>query len=436
VNQVPEIHCENCGRTIRAGATETLYCLECGLYVCLACWDRSRELCLDCATRPRQGIRIRTARRADRRLREVVKQAIALALRSGTRDDDEAWIEHACLGIKAETAARGGFRAWSRLRGERAERARPLGDRIRRHAYEADTALERAGVALLRRGLDNGNEILEQTTAAVRQRPRAIRRIIRRAPAGAAVLLVAAVVAAVMVGGPLWLLANDDGPSARQGTLAGNQPGPPPSVAPPPVAEETAAATSPDAILMLDFDRERMGQGIGAGWVQTAGPAGSVALAPFPTAVNRSARLESADAAGAEACRAVGDASVRVIEMTVDVLLEDPDATAALIGRNAAGSPVLQVNLGTSGSTFAAGSEDRSARADGPRAGAWARTEVAAVGEQTLWRVTRETSGVAAAQTVDVSSLADIEQVCLAASAGSNGAAYFDNLTIATVEEG
>ena len=436
VNQVPEIHCETCGRTIAARASETRYCLDCGLFVCIPCWDRARDLCLDCAVRPRRGIRLRTARRADRRLREVAKQADALAHSRGARDDPEAWIEHACLGIKSEMAGRAGFRAWSRLKGERAERARPLGDRIRRHAYAADTALERAGVALLRRGLDTGDEVPEDTAGAVRKRALTIRRIIRRGPAAAAVLLVAAAVAAVMVGGPLWFPASDDDPSTRRGTLAGNEPGPPPSVAPPLVAEETATVTLPDAILTIDFDRGRMGQGLGEGWAQTGGPAGAVALAPYPNAVNRSARLESANGAGAEACRAVTEASARMTGLTVDVLLIGPDTSAAVIGRTAAGSPALQMIVGTSGSAFAVGTDEPSARADGIAVGAWARTEISALDEGTLWRVTPEASGAITEHTLGSSALSDVEQVCLAVLSGSSGVAHFDNLMIATVEEG
>ena len=361
-----------------------------------------------------------------------------LALSGGTPDETEAWIEHACLGIKAETASRGGFRAWTRLNGERAERARQLGGRIRRHAYEADVALERAGVALLRHGLDQGDEVPEEAADAVDEPAQLVRGVLRRAPAAVAAVLVAAAVATIMVGGPLWLPAGDDGSSPRQGTLAGNEPRPTSSVATPEpnVAEAPPAATPVDAIVTVDFDRERMGQGLGAGWVQTAGNADAVALVPFPTAVNRSARLEGVDVAGAEACRPIADTTVRVSSLVVDVLVSDSRTTGVVIGRNAAGSPAVQVSFGTSGSAFAVGARDPSARADGLPLGEWIRTEITALGDQTLWRVTRETSDAVAERTMDVSALADVEQVCLAVAANSIGAAYFDNLAIATVKEG
>ena len=140
--------------------------------------------------------------------------------------------------------------------------------------------------------------------------------------------------------------------------------------------------------------------------------------------------------AGAETCRPVGDPTARVSSLVVDVLLSGPDTTAVIIGRSAAGSPAVQVSLGTSGSAFAVGSGDPVARADGLPVDEWVRTEITALAEQTLWRVTRQTSGAVTEQTMDIAAFADIERVCLAVSANSTGAAHFDNLAIATIEEG
>ena len=439
LSQVPEIHCENCGRSIEARASETRFCLECGLYVCPACWDQSRELCRNCGTRPRVGIRIRTARRADRRLREVAKQATLLALGGTATDEPEAWIEHACLAIKSETANRVGFRAWSRLRGERAERARPLVERIRRHSHEADAAIERAGVALLRRGLDRGDEDRELATPGAAPRDGATRQIIRRrGSAAGGALLVAAAVAVVMVGGQLWLSALDHVPSAREGTLAGNAPGPSSVATPVPgLGEATPTATPTETILSVDFNRERMGQGLGADWVQTAGGANTVVLAPIPTAVNRSARLETESAGGAaEACRPVAEPGVRVTGLGVDIVLAQPETTAMLIGRNASGSPVMLLSFGTSGSAVTASSGDVLARGDGLAVGDWVRTGITALGEQTRWLADGEQAGTLVDDTIDGSALAEVEQICLAVRAPSAGAAHFDNLTIATVKEG
>lgn len=366
-------------------------------------------------------------------------QADVLALSGGTTAAPEARIEHACLAIKLETANRVGFRAWSRLRGDRAERARPLVERIRRHSFEADAALERAGVSLLRPVVDHGGDGTESPAPETPEGEDGFRRDIRRrSPVAAAALLAAAVVAAIMVAGPEWFAALDDSPSTREGTLAGNELGPSPSVAAPQpgVAEPTPGAMPTEDILTVDFDRERMGQGLGMGWVQTAGGAGAVSLAPFPTAVNRSARLQNVGAAGAEACRPVAEATVHVTGLAVDVVLEDETMTALVIGRNAAGSPALLVSLGTSGSTFTGANGDVLARGSGLAAGEWVRTEITALGEQTRWMADGELSGGIADRTMDVSALATVEQVCLAVTTNWAGTAHFDNLTIATVKEG
>ena len=312
-----EIHCENCGASTTADASGIRYCLECSLYVCARCWDSARSRCHACvqsaAGTSRRGASIRTARRADRRLRETLWHANAIARIVDGTGDSEAWIEHACLTIKSATAARAGGRALGRLRGRRADEARALATRLRRHAHAADAALVRAASALAD-GLPPGDVPRQVVLMATDPGNAARRWLSRSSAAAAAVLLVAAVAAAIVIP-PAWLPGLAGNQPAREGTLAGNDSAGPSSVASPesaPADGEIAGGSPAEAALSVDFDAGRMGEGLGTGWVQTFGGPDAVAVAPFPTAVNRSARLESIDVAGAEACRSIAPTTVRV----------------------------------------------------------------------------------------------------------------------------
>lgn len=98
---------------------------------------------------PRRGgsASLRTARRADRRLREATRGAVNLAAGMEPPGGD-ARIEHACLTLKAASSQQVGVRALGRLTGARAAQAGALGDRIRRHALAASATLARADAAL------------------------------------------------------------------------------------------------------------------------------------------------------------------------------------------------------------------------------------------------------------------------------------------------
>lgn len=85
---------------------------------------------------------LRTARRADRRLREAAKQATILA--DERTEASAARVDLACLAIKTAVAEQVGTMALRPLTSAMAFRAQPLGDRLRRHAMEADAAIKRA----------------------------------------------------------------------------------------------------------------------------------------------------------------------------------------------------------------------------------------------------------------------------------------------------
>ena len=149
-----QMYCEACGRALAADIDHARYCLDCDLLVCPACWKATASRCRACVAsatasgprRAQRGASIRTARRADRRLREARLQATTLA--DDQPDALVAQADQAGLAVKAATAERVGLKALGRLTGAGAARAQPLGDRIRRHAAEAGTAIKRAEATL------------------------------------------------------------------------------------------------------------------------------------------------------------------------------------------------------------------------------------------------------------------------------------------------
>jgi len=150
---VPQMYCEACGTALTADIAHSRYCLDCNLLVCPACWKATASRCRACAAqatagpnRARRGAAVRTARRADRRLREARTQATLLA--DNRPDASVARVDHAALAVKAATAERVGMSALRRLTAASAVRAQPLADRMRRHADEADAAIKRAEATL------------------------------------------------------------------------------------------------------------------------------------------------------------------------------------------------------------------------------------------------------------------------------------------------
>lgn len=380
---------------------------------------------------------MRTARRADRRLRETVWHANAIALSRDGTADPEASIEHACLTIKSATAARAGRRALGRLRGQRADEVRSLATRLHRHGHDADAALVRAASAMAE-GPPPG-DAPRHVFLVPRHPGSAARGLPSRGYAAAGAVLVVAVVAAALVIVPAWLPGRAGNQPAREGTLAGNDRAGPSSVAAPaavPGDGEAAGGSPTEATLSVDFDAGRMGEGLGTGWVQTFGGPDAVAVAPFPTAVDRSARLESIDVAGAEACRSIAPTTVRVTRLLVDVYLSEPDTTAVVSARDASGSAELHMSFGASGSTFTIDDADEVASAGGLPADQWLRAEISAQDGQTLWRVDRGSPEGVIDGTIHVEGMTAIHEVCLAVATDSTGAAHFDNLAVVTAEEG
>jgi hypothetical protein len=190
-------------------------------------------------------------------------------------------------------------------------------------------------------------------------------------------------------------------------------------------------------VLTFDFDDERMDLGIGVEWRPSAGGEDAVALAGFPTAVNRSARLENIDGAGAEACQSSpGSPARRLSRLAADVLVTDEPATAAIIVRLATSGDV-RVKLGTSESSILI---DGATAVHGERGldiGEWYRVAITIDADRARWRVEeRPTSAPVIERSVEIHALDAIHEVCLAISNDSTGRVHFDNVTIATTQEG
>ena len=145
-----QIPCEACGASVIADVAEARYCIDCSAYTCLACWDARKSRCQTCASSRRarraRGVSLWTARRADRRLREAKREAIAIA--ASTADSPTVSTELASLTLKVAVAQQVGARALKRLTGATASRAQPLADRIGRHAIAATAMLDGAEAAL------------------------------------------------------------------------------------------------------------------------------------------------------------------------------------------------------------------------------------------------------------------------------------------------
>jgi len=104
----PRIHCEACGTSVAADTGHAQYCIHCDIYVCAGCGNSSMSRCQLCPAvtasgRREHGLSRRTARRADRRLREGAREAIARSARAPS-DTDEAWADYALLTIKVASA--------------------------------------------------------------------------------------------------------------------------------------------------------------------------------------------------------------------------------------------------------------------------------------------------------------------------------------------
>ena len=346
--------------------------------------------------------------------------------------------------IKAAAAEQAGRSALQRLTGGSATRARALAVRMVRHSLAANAALEHAAAALS--GIEAGMTPVATTASEPGGAPALRLRRLRAPLVGAGAFLFVGLLLA-----PAWLDWLGATQPSREGTLGGTVAGPPSegdnatatTIATPPLASvagdgQGGVRTPEDAVLVIDFDEVRMGSGIGAEWRQTAGEAAAVALAAFPTGVNRSARLGSIGGAGAEACLSLPSTTLRVTRLIVDVLLPEEPVTAVVSVGDATGDLELRMGLSTSGSAVGDGTRGVLAEGDVLEAGAWYRAEIAADGQRMIWRVAAlgGPSEPVFERAFDTGPLEAVGEVCMSVSNEAAGEVHFDNLTIVTNEEG
>ncbi len=240
--QTPQIHCELCGASVSAEVAAARYCLDCELYVCLACWDASRSRCRACAppssSRRARGASLRTARRADRRLREAREEITALDAFAARLSAETFRTELACLNVKVAVAEQVGTRALKRLSGASATRARPLANRMRRHALAASAAL--GGAEAILALIEPRSAPIEITAVPTRDHRRWQPRFAPWAVALGLAVLFLALLAPGLLLSPDLDVGGD--PSAGEDELAGH-----PAVTPPP-RDRTAGPPSASRI--------------------------------------------------------------------------------------------------------------------------------------------------------------------------------------------
>jgi len=207
---------------------------------------------------------------------------------------------------------------------------------------------------------------------------------------------------------------------------------------PVPSDAERDVGSSEDSVLTVDFNEVRMGSGIGPEWRQTAGRENAVAVAAFPTAVNRSARLETLGGDQVETCQSLDPPISNLHLLSVDVLLPTDTATAVVSVGVGPGRPALRIDLATSGSTLTDGDTHVLADGEGVKARSWYRVEIPVEGTTTLWRVTPLDGSLVPLLESEVGTRAldSVGEVCLAASGASQDAVHFDNLRMSPSEGG
>ena len=229
----------------------------------------------------------------------------------------------------------------------------------------------------------------------------------------------------------------------REGTLAGaggvraGDGDPRASVGHP--TDPDSSVPSPQKVLEIDFDERLMGSGIGAEWGQTVGEADGTAIAAYPTAVDRSARLEIiGDDRLVETCRPVETQMSALKQLHVDVLLSSPTVTAVVsLGAVPPGETSLRISLSTSGTAVTDGRTGLLAEGEGLDIGRWYRAEIAIESDGVVWRLMAlEGAMVSVVETgVETDVLATGFAVCLAVSGEPEDAVYFDDLTITATQE-
>ena len=192
--------------------------------------------------------------------------------------------------------------------------------------------------------------------------------------------------------------------------------------------------------MMFAFDEVRMGEGIGDEWADSAaqaGEAGSIEVAAFPTAFDRSARLIASGAEQVGTCTRVTQQTLQ--RLAFDLYLDPVRpavAVVTLVGADEEAGLQLRIEAGLA--MTAAASRDQLTPGPPIPAGHWVRMEISAEGGSIQWRSqsTAEPDSAPEAGSLGQVVLAPITRICLAAAGPAGGVVSYDNLEIHGIDRG
>lgn len=342
----------------------------------------------------------------------------------------DQWVEHTCLAQKARAAEAVGEEALRRAGSSTAVAA--LDQRLSRNALAASSALTYAAAML--RSLPAW-----EARAATPESARAQHRPSSTAfpPFLTRVLPVALAIAVGVVLVFSWQQAPPLPSPAGEGVLAGipdlrTASGAPARSAMPSAAPSAAAGR------LIDFDELVMGGGIGSDWRQTAGLPGSIELAAYPTAIDRSVRMVAIAGGRAEACLVATGLSTSSTAIAVDVRLAPGDAPASAELTVLAPDEAAALRVVVEGeSTAAEPGTTGVLTAVGVEAGTWYRLEIRPGPDGPRLEVAvREAGSQATDQAIEAPWPAELGGICLAVRGEPGAAINYDNVSIAAFPEG
>lgn len=411
------VHCERCGARCIPVSGMYDYCVVCGLYVCSACWD-ARGFCADCSRslgRRTVARDARMLRKADRRLRETVRETDVVRRKAGGRrivpaamtEMDRGFLE---LKIGAAERVRGSVMG-GRMTRARRDALLALAERIDRHAR------------LARRSVDGTARLGLPHEAGLR--PVRVERI-AAIVAGLSIRYSGLVVVALLlvaVGIASW---DDDGPIAGE-VLSGR----PTEGLPSPSADPSAPDAAPSGTPMaeqLTFDDERIGPIADGRWGKVND---LVRIAAYPTPFDRSIEVRTHDGEPAEACFSPAPTPFLVQGLSVDVFVPSTGSVGATVTlASGSGDAELVIEMGTSAVTVTSGGRTLASE-PGIVADRWHRVRLdsAADGIAVALGAPVE-DGPSASRQLGISSLRPVARICFGAAGQPGISVYFDNLAV------
>jgi hypothetical protein len=185
------------------------------------------------------------------------------------------------------------------------------------------------------------------------------------------------------------------------------------------------------APLVFGFDTIRMGEGVGGGWLQAPGSDAAVAVAAFPTAVDRSARLVVTDDVNIETCRLVDPPLAEASRFSLEVFLDSQMPAAAIVElRDPAGDQILTLNLAVSRARLSGQPGQIVTETTGLDPGRWYSVEVVTDGTRAWLVVALEPPGSVVETPLAPPVLGPVGEICLGAHGPPDSAVNFDNLAL------